>query len=294
MADTKRQRMRTRWTFFHVLSLLWVGVNITILVVTASGWRDLSGMTFTLSFPVSIVVGMIYVIALDLFGWSTTSAVALLFGIVTTVTGYVQWFVLGRALAEKLVARIRVPRRLRATLWAAVVSMFLGLGAIGCEIVRADEQAGRFIDRASDIPAAQGAGAVGQRPERQPEAADAETAAPQHLTGGRRSLASAARDGLFVADHVLLLPHSAVDDERHAVRHQLGVETAAPPRTPWSKVGASLFEGRRRRHRPVATEGWTWPLLPPAVARVTFIQARRGCRGSRCARRPRPPHPRRG
>jgi hypothetical protein len=142
--------MRLTWTFFHVFRLLWVGTNIAILAVTAFSWRDLSGLTFMLSFPASVVAVLISVIAFDAAGWSATTLVTVLTGVGAVVSGYVQWFVIGRALAHRILARCPVPR-LRGVLEAGALSASVVLGAIGLEMVQAEEQAGDFFDRAMAV-----------------------------------------------------------------------------------------------------------------------------------------------
>jgi hypothetical protein len=62
--------MRPKWTFFRVFRVLWVGVNIAILIVSASGYRDLSVLTLMLSFPASVVAGLMSLIVFDAIGWS--------------------------------------------------------------------------------------------------------------------------------------------------------------------------------------------------------------------------------
>ena len=92
--------------FFRRLRLIWVSVNVAILIVTALGYRDLSGLTFILSFPADVVVGVILLPALDGMAWSGRAWLSgLLFGTVAFISGYVQWFVIGRAVAERIFAR---------------------------------------------------------------------------------------------------------------------------------------------------------------------------------------------
>jgi len=57
-------------TFFRTLRLLWVCVNVAILIVTVSGYRDLTGLTFILSFPAGAPVGVILLPIIDGMTWS--------------------------------------------------------------------------------------------------------------------------------------------------------------------------------------------------------------------------------
>ena len=146
-----RMRMRPQVTFLSLVRLLWVGVNIACLLVSISGLRDLSGITIMLSFPASVLAGVLSLIAFDATAWSGTWLATLLLGTVAIASGYVQWFVVGRALAQRMLVHLPARRPLHLALRVAVVFVFVGLGGIGIELVRAQEQADLFFDRAMTV-----------------------------------------------------------------------------------------------------------------------------------------------
>jgi len=57
-------------TFFRALRMLWVGVNVAILIVSASGYRDLSGLMVMLSFPADAVGGILLMGVIEGVGWN--------------------------------------------------------------------------------------------------------------------------------------------------------------------------------------------------------------------------------
>jgi len=134
-------------TFFRRLRLLWVGVNVAVLVITASGHRDLSALTVMLSFP----AGVVAVILLPIDAWTGRGGLNnLLSGTVAFISGYVQWFVIGRAIAERILARFPSRRLLDVGRFGVVV-LLLGSTFLGLVIVRAQAEENRFIDRALTV-----------------------------------------------------------------------------------------------------------------------------------------------
>lgn len=138
-------------TFFRTVRLLWVGVSVAILIVTVSGYRDLSGLTFILSFPADVVGGVPLLFAIEALTPSGPAWLEnLLFGIVDVISGYVQWFVVGRAVEERVFARLP-SRRLLYVSRAGIVFVFLGLTLLGLPMVRAQDEAKDYFDRAMTI-----------------------------------------------------------------------------------------------------------------------------------------------
>ena len=83
--------------FFRVVRGLWIGVTLVAVIVSVSGFRDLSPVILMLSFPASVIVGLLGVIASDAMGWN--EPLRLDMGIVIGA-GYVEWFVIGRSFAR--------------------------------------------------------------------------------------------------------------------------------------------------------------------------------------------------
>jgi hypothetical protein len=139
-------------TCFRVLSATWVGVNIVILALSVFGPRDLSGVTLMLSFPGDIIPLFLLMPVLALTGWSESHRlVTLTFGVAAIAVGYAQWFVLGRALARRLLPRLPFQPLVRVVGDVGVVLIFLGLGAVGWAMVRAHEQEEGFRSRAAAV-----------------------------------------------------------------------------------------------------------------------------------------------
>jgi hypothetical protein len=144
--------MTTSSTFFHAIRWLWVSVNLVALSVSVSGFRDLSPVTLMLSFPASVLAGLIVVTANDALGWNEPTWLIMgLLGIIVTGFGYVQWFVIGDTLARRIISRLPTHRLLSLALRAVPIVLFLGLGAIGIEIVHAQDRTDEFIDRAVTV-----------------------------------------------------------------------------------------------------------------------------------------------
>jgi hypothetical protein len=140
--------------FFRLARAMWVVANIGILIVSVSGYRDLTGITLMLSFPADILALTLALIGLAGVGiaersWVFTAS----FGVLAILCGYVQWFVLGRAIAARLLARLPATKPLRVVLRGAIVLLWLVQALIGWEVVRATEADERFWRRASAIRA---------------------------------------------------------------------------------------------------------------------------------------------
>lgn len=99
----------------------------------------------------SLLAGVLELIVFDATAWSATWPVTVLIGTVAIAGGYVQWFVIGRALAARMLGHLPPRRVLHLALRAGVVCVFLGLFAVGLELVRAQEQADLFFDRAMTV-----------------------------------------------------------------------------------------------------------------------------------------------
>jgi hypothetical protein len=145
------KRMPPASTFFRRLRRVWITVNVAILVVTASGYRDLSSLTFILSFPADVVIGVLLLpvsegVASSGRPWLNH----LLFGTILIISGYVQWFVIGRAVVERMSARFP-SRRVVNVGRVGIVVGFLGLTFLGLAMVRADDEAGHYRDRARTV-----------------------------------------------------------------------------------------------------------------------------------------------
>jgi hypothetical protein len=143
--------MQPEGPFLRVFRLVWLGVNIASLIVSVSGLRDLSGIILMPSFPASVPAGLILMIAFDATGWSVTSLVTLLMGTIVILSGYIQWFVMGRVVAERILLQFPARRLLPIALRAGIVFVFVSLGAIGVEMARAQEQARLFFERAMAV-----------------------------------------------------------------------------------------------------------------------------------------------
>ena len=137
--------------FLRRLRLVWVGLNLAILLVSASGYRDLSDLLFMLSFPADVVVGVILLPVLDVMTWSGPPWLRhLLFGSVVLASGYIQWFVIGRAVAERVSARFPSGRVLVVARCGAV-GVLLGFTFPGLAMVRAQDEANEYRERAMTI-----------------------------------------------------------------------------------------------------------------------------------------------
>jgi hypothetical protein len=82
--------------------------------------------------------------------------VARLFGIIAFISGYIQWFVIGRAVVERVFARFPSHRLLNAGRVGAVI-VFLGLAFLGLAMVRAQDEAEHYRDRAITVREGMGA-----------------------------------------------------------------------------------------------------------------------------------------
>ena len=122
-----------------------------ILGLSVLGPRDLTGLTFMLSFPGDIFALFLFMPVVELMGWRESHwLVSLTFGVAAVAAGYLQWFVVGPAVAQRM--RQWLPLRAFAPLVrVSVVLLFLGLGALGCEMVRAQGQEELFRSRAVTI-----------------------------------------------------------------------------------------------------------------------------------------------
>jgi hypothetical protein len=137
-------------TFFRRLRLAWVAVNVAIVVVAASGDRDLSALTAMLSFPAGVVVVLMLPPTLDGLTGGRAWLNDVLFGTAIFISGYVQWFVIGRAIAGRILARFP-SRRLLDVGRVAVAVVLLGLTFLGLAFVHAIEQSNHYVDRARTV-----------------------------------------------------------------------------------------------------------------------------------------------
>jgi hypothetical protein len=143
--------MRPKLSFVGKCRLLWLGVSLASVIACTSGYPEMAPIVVMLSFPSSVVAGIAVQIAID-----TTTRIGpiwvqtLLFGTAALLGGYLQWFVIGRALATRLLARLP-SGRLHVMARAGVVFVFLGLAAFGLVMVREQQQAMRYFLRAMDV-----------------------------------------------------------------------------------------------------------------------------------------------
>ena len=137
-------------TFFRVFRATWVSLNVLILALTIFGPRDLSGFSLMWSFPADIV--SLFVVAALIEGpgapaWTFAPA----FGIAAIAAGYLQWFVVGRALARRVLSWLSFCPLARTVLRVIAVLVFVAQGAVGFEMTRAQGQEQLFIGRAATV-----------------------------------------------------------------------------------------------------------------------------------------------